>query len=53
VGKYGRTRQAIDDNIILGVRIACWIPKAKHAHSEYVILINVELKKWLQEGTSM
>jgi len=27
--KHCRTRQAIDDNIIQRMRIACWIPKAK------------------------
>jgi hypothetical protein len=28
VEKYSRSRQAIDDNIIRRMRIACWIPKA-------------------------
>jgi hypothetical protein len=36
VEKYGRTRQATDDNIIRRMRFACWITKAriqKHAHN--------------------
>jgi hypothetical protein len=37
--KYVRVRQATDDRIIRCIRFACWIPKAKNTHSEYVILI--------------
>jgi len=33
--------------------IACCIPKAKHTHTEYVILIAFPLQQWLQEGASM
>ena len=36
--KYGRDRQATNDNIIWHVHFACWIIKATNAHSEYVIL---------------
>jgi hypothetical protein len=39
VEKYGRARQATDDNIIRRMRFACWITKATDTHSEYVILI--------------
>jgi len=39
VGKYGRVRQATDDNIILRMRIVRWITKATDTHSEYVTLI--------------
>ena len=53
VEKYGRTRQATDDNIVWGTRIACWILKATHANSEYVIFIAFALKQWLQEHTSL
>jgi hypothetical protein len=28
VEKYGRVREAIDDNIIRRMRFACWITKA-------------------------
>ena len=31
--KYGGARQAIDDNIMWDMRIACWINKATAAHS--------------------
>jgi hypothetical protein len=32
----GRARQATDENIIRRMRIARWITKATHIHSEYV-----------------
>ena len=35
------------------VRIACWIPKAKNAYSEYVILIVIPLQQWLHERSSL
>jgi hypothetical protein len=35
------------------MRIACCIPKATDAHSEYVILITFLLQQWLQERASM
>ena len=47
--KYGRTRQATDDNIIRGTRIACRILKATHANLEYVTLIAFALKQWFLE----
>ena len=37
--KYYRNKQATDDNIMLRMRVACWIPKSTNTHSEYVILI--------------
>jgi hypothetical protein len=37
VEKYGRARQATDDNIIRRMRFACWITKATDTHSEYEI----------------
>jgi hypothetical protein len=37
--KYCGAVQATDDNIMRRMRIARWIPKAKNAHSQYVILI--------------
>jgi hypothetical protein len=30
-------------------RIACWIPKSRNRHSEYVILITFPLQQWLHE----
>ena len=35
------------------MRIACWIPKATNAHSEYVILVTFLLQQWLYERTSI
>jgi hypothetical protein len=37
-----------NDNIIWRMRIACWIPKAKNTHSEYVTINNFLLQPWLQ-----
>jgi hypothetical protein len=39
VEKFYRARQATDDNVTQCVCFACWITKATHTHSEYVILI--------------
>ena len=49
VEKYCRSRQVTDDSIILRMRIACWIPKGRDTHSEYVILIAVPRQQWLRE----
>jgi len=38
VEKYCRAGEATDDSIIRHMRIARYIPKATHTHSEYVIL---------------
>ena len=35
------------------MRIACWINKARHTHSEYAIRIAFALQKWLLERISM
>jgi hypothetical protein len=35
------------------MRIPCWIPKTTNTHSEYVIIIDFLLQKWLQERASM
>ena len=32
MGKYGRAREASDDNIIRRMRIVCWITKAANTH---------------------
>jgi len=37
--KYGKARQATDENMISRMRIACWTAKAIDTHSEYVILV--------------
>ena len=51
--KYGTARQATDDNIMLFMRFAYWIPKATDKHLEYVILNACPLQQWLHESTSM
>jgi hypothetical protein len=38
--------------IIWPMRIACWIPRAKRKHSEYVIFTTFPLQKWLHERAS-
>ena len=35
------------------MRVACWTPKAKNTHLEYVILIAFPLQQWLHERASM
>ena len=53
VEKYGRTRQATDDNIIRSMSIACYITKATDTHSEYVIIIVFfQRQKLLGEGAA-
>jgi hypothetical protein len=37
-GKYGRARQATDDNVMACMRFACWITKAIDTHLECVLL---------------
>jgi hypothetical protein len=39
VEKYGRARQAIDENIIWCMHFECRINKATGTHLEYVMLI--------------
>jgi hypothetical protein len=53
VEKYGRARQATDDNITRFMCIACWITKATNTHSEYVIIIAFPRQKWLRERASV
>ena len=35
------------------VRIACWLTKATHIHSQYVTFIVSSLEQWLQERASV
>jgi len=39
VEKFGRARQATDDNIIEHTRFACWITMATDTHTESKILL--------------
>ena len=50
--KYGRARQATDDNVIWRMCVLYWITKATDTHSEYVILITCPWHIWLCECTS-
>jgi len=49
VEKYGRARQAAENNIIRRMRFACWITKITGKHSEYVIIIAFPMQEWLGE----
>jgi hypothetical protein len=49
--KWCRAGEAADDNI-WRKRYVCWITKATHSHSEYV-LIAFPLQQWLQERGSV
>jgi hypothetical protein len=52
VNSYCGSKQATD-NIIRRMRFACWITKAKHTHSEHVILVAFPRQQWFRERTSM
>jgi len=52
VGKYRRTRQATDGNIIGRMPNACWITKTQ-THTEYVIRIAFSRQQWLRERASV
>ena len=51
--KYGRARQATDDNIIRRMCFACWAIHAAETHSEYVTLIAFSRQKCLRERAVM
>jgi hypothetical protein len=51
--KYGRVRQATQNNIIQHMHIACWVTKAIDRGSENVILMALPWTQWLCESTSM
>jgi hypothetical protein len=53
VEKYGRARQATDDNIIRRMRLACWVTMATDTHTEYVIFTAFPQQQWLRERASM
>jgi hypothetical protein len=50
VEKYGRARQATDDNTIRRMRFACWITKVTGTRSEYVILIACPRQQWSERA---
>ena len=47
--KYGRAREATDDDVIRRVHLACWVTEAADSHSEYVTLIEFTRQRWLRE----
>jgi len=54
VEKYGRAGQATGDSIIRRMRSACWVTKATHTHSEFVIVsIAFLLQRWLHKRASV
>ena len=53
MGKYGGAGEATDDNTTRRMRIACWITKATHTRSEYVIIIDFTQQQWFRERASM
>ena len=50
--KYGRARQATDDNVVGYLHFTCWIIKATDTHSAYVILVAFPRQQSLGERAS-
>ena len=50
---FGAAGQATVDSIIRRIGFSCWLTKATHTHSEYVILIAFPQQQWLREGSSL
>ena len=48
--KYGTIRQATDVDTARCMRCACWITKAIHTDSNYLILIAFTRQEWLHES---
>jgi hypothetical protein len=44
---FGRFRQAVDENTIRRMRIACVVTKATDAHLEYIIFRAFPRQQWL------
>jgi len=51
VEKCDKTRQATGDNMMEGMRFACWITKTTDTPSEYVILMTFPRQYCLRERT--
>ena len=47
------TGQARDKNIILRMRISCWVLMSTNTHSQYVTLIAFPLQQWVHERASL
>jgi len=52
-GKYGTAGYGHSDDITRRMRFAWWPTEATKTHSEYVILFNFLLQRWLQECASV
>lgn len=52
-GKYGRSRQRTDENIIWRICILCWIHRAIDTHSKHVINIAFPRQQWLRDSVTM
>jgi hypothetical protein len=53
VEKYGTAGQATDDNIIQHMCFACWITTTTNTHSDYAIITNLRLQKWLRKRATI
>jgi hypothetical protein len=53
VEQYRIDGQAIDDNIIRRMRVACRITKGTKTNPEYVILIAFQRQQWLRERVTI
>jgi len=51
--KFGRAKQATNENLTRRMRLICWVTKATDTHSEYVILIAFPQQQWLCERSSI
>jgi len=51
--KYGKARQATDDNILRRMPVEGRITKATNTHSEYVIVITFARQQWLCDRASV
>ena len=50
---FGTTGEAKNDNVMLLMCLACWINKATHTYSDYVIHIFFPRQQWLREYAQM
>jgi hypothetical protein len=53
VEKFGKARQAREDNKVWSMRITCWIGKVTDTQLEYATLIVFPLEQWLCERASI
>ena len=51
--KYGRARQATDDDTSRRMCTVCWMTEITDTHSKYVIIFDFALQQWLRERASM